>query len=300
MKRSIILVLLVCELFCLKAQQIPDLNFKHSILKPAYAKAKGPVIILDEAHFNFHTLDGRYNAFGKVLADDGYVVKPGKEKLTRPYLNKIKILAIANALGDTGEWKLPSIFAFGDEEVKVVEKWVYEGGNLFLIADHMPCAGAAANLAAAFGFNFINGFAMKKAMGREMFSRTRKNLSDNPITRGNNSEEKIDSIEMFTGSAFIAPASATVITTLSSDYVIELPSVAWEFSANTPKLSGMHFVNGAMLQHGQGRVVIFGEAAMFSAQLQGPYKLPMGMNMPTAKQNPQLLLNVIHWLDGKL
>ena len=299
MKRIIILALLVFALFNLKAQQIPDLNFKYTIRKPAYPKGHGPVIVLDQAHFNFHTLDGRYHAFGKVLADDGYVVKPGIEKFTRQYLNKIKILAIANALGDTGEWKLPQALAFSNDEVKEVEKWVNEGGNLFLIADHMPCAGAAANLATAFGFNFINGFAMKKALGREMFSRTRKNLTDNPITRGNNSEERIDSIEMFTGSAFIAPSTATIITTLSSDYIIELPSVAWEFSGTTAKISGMHFVNGAMLQYGKGRIVIFGEAAMFSAQLQGPYKLQMGMNMPTAKQNPQLLLNIIHWLDGK-
>ena len=45
---------------------------------------------------------------------------------------------------------------------------------------------------------------------------------------------------------------------------------------------------------------IFGEAAMFTAQLQGPEKNPMGMNQPSAKQNPQFLLNTIHWLDGRL
>jgi hypothetical protein len=55
-----------------------------------------------------------------------------------------------------------------------------------------------------------------------------------------------------------------------------------------------------MLQHGAGRVVVFGEAAMFSAQLAGPEKIPMGMNQESATQNPQLLLNIIHWLDGKL
>jgi hypothetical protein len=49
---------------------------------------------------------------------------------------------------------------------------------------------------------------------------------------------------------------------------------------------------------GKGRVAIFGEAAMFSAQLAGPQKLPMGMNAPVAKQNPQFMLNVMHWLSG--
>jgi hypothetical protein len=43
-------------------------------------------------------------------------------------------------------------------------------------------------------------------------------------------------------------------------------------------------------------LAVFGEAAMFSAQLAGPQKRPMGMNVPRAKQNCQLLLNVMHWL----
>ena len=48
------------------------------------------------------------------------------------------------------------------------------------------------------------------------------------------------------------------------------------------------------------RVAVFGEAAMFSAQLAGPDKRQMGMNAPIASKNPQFLLNVMHWLSGKL
>ena len=54
------------------------------------------------------------------------------------------------------------------------------------------------------------------------------------------------------------------------------------------------------MKAGKGRVAIFGEAAMFSAQLAGPQKRPMGMNDPVAKQNPQFLLNIMHWLSGLL
>jgi hypothetical protein len=35
---------------------------------------------------------------------------------------------------------------------------------------------------------------------------------------------------------------------------------------------------------------------MFSAQVQRD-SVRMGMNAPDARQNPQLLLNIIHWLD---
>jgi hypothetical protein len=294
------LLLLVCLCTILNAQQIPNLNFKYENKQPLYPKSKGPVITLDEAHLNFHTLDGRYSPFGKLLSDDGYVLKPGKEKFTPTYLEMTKILVIANAVGDTGEWKLPTLPAFTEREVAAVEDWVEDGGNLFLIADHMPCAGAAANLAAAFGFNFINGFAFRRSDGPEIFSKRLKNLSSNPITNGRASKEKVDSIEMFTGSAFLPPREATIITNLSDNYVIELASVAWQFNETTPKLSGRNFANGAMLQYGKGRVVIFGEAAMFTAQLAGPNKSPMGMNQRSAQQNPQMLLNIIHWLDGKL
>src|SRR5258706_3162260 len=294
------LLLLVVSVFSVHGQQVPDLKFKSETNYHAYPRSGGPVITLEEGHLDFHTLDGRYGPFGNILTDDGYVLTPGKEKFTEEYLRKTKILAIANAVGDTGKWKLPTRLAFSEKEVRVVEKWVKEGGNLFLIADHMPCAGAAANLAGVFGFNFINGFAFKKDGNPEIFSRKHGNLSENPITKGMNNGERIDSIELFTGSAFLAPAKATIITSLDSGYVIELPSIAGEFSETSAKISGMHFANGAMLQYGKGRVVIFGEAAMITAQRQGPDRRPMGMNQPTAKQNPQFLLNVIHWLDGKM
>ncbi len=48
------------------------------------------------------------------------------------------------------------------------------------------------------------------------------------------------------------------------------------------------------------RIAVFGEAAMFSAPLEGALKNPMGMNAPIAAQNPQFLLNIMHWLSGLL
>jgi hypothetical protein len=58
--------------------------------------------------------------------------------------------------------------------------------------------------------------------------------------------------------------------------------------------------HGALLTFGKGRVAVFGEAAMFTAQVSGEQRRPMGMNMPTAAQNPQFLLNVMRWLSGLL
>jgi len=57
---------------------------------------------------------------------------------------------------------------------------------------------------------------------------------------------------------------------------------------------------GAFRTYGKGKVVAFGEAAMFTAQLAGPNQIRMGMNNDAAPENYQLLMNIVHWLDGKL
>jgi hypothetical protein len=68
----------------------------------------------------------------------------------------------------------------------------------------------------------------------------------------------------------------------------------------TPRIPVGGWYQGAAIRFGKGRVAVFGEAAMFSAQLAGPNRGPMGMNAPVAARNPQFLLNVMHWLSGTL
>ena len=43
-------------------------------------------------------------------------------------------------------------------------------------------------------------------------------------------------------------------------------------------------------------VAVFGEAAMFSAQLAGPNRVPAGMNAPGAGGNVTMLRNLVRWL----
>ena len=123
-----------------KAQQVADTAFKPPIPNPAYQPGRGPVIMLDEAHFNFHTADGRYLAFAELLRRDGYVVKPSRSRFDKASLKEGQILVIANALAERNQsdWSLPTPSAFSDEEVGAVRDWVNEGGSLLLIADHMP------------------------------------------------------------------------------------------------------------------------------------------------------------------
>ena len=294
---SFALIIAVLAAGC--AQQVPDTAFTFRNPAPAYGNGAGPLVMLDEAHNNFHTLGGRYYAFGKVISEDGYRMMSGTEPFTAAHLRQTRILVIANALSPAEDFALPTRSAFTTGEIAAVEQWVAEGGSLFLIADHMPFGGAAHELGAAFGFDWINGYAIPPQDGMEMFSRRDGSLLATPITDGGDSA-RIDSIALFTGSAFHAPPEAMVLSRLNAGYEILLPQRAGELSDTTSRIAGDGFINGAMLEYGKGRIVAFGEAALFSAQLTGPSREPMGMNQRGAEQDPQFLLNIIHWLDRRL
>jgi hypothetical protein len=68
--------------------------------------------------------------------------------------------------------------------------------------------------------------------------------------------------------------------TLGHNVVLLMPEAAWQFSKLTPGMSASKMLQGALLKFGKGRVAVFGEAALFSAQVAGPARFPMGMNDP--------------------
>ncbi len=286
------------------AQQVADSAFSVPVIAPAYPGGAGPVVLLDEAHANFHTMDGRYFVFGKVLRQDGYDVRPSRVPLSAGALAGARVLVIANALhpSNTGKWELPTPSAFTAEEITAVRAWVEAGGSLLLIADHMPFPGAAGALAEAFGVHMRNGFAYDSARTNSRFSFTRASgrLATHPVTDGRHAAERVDSVVAFTGQAFHVDAPGRALMTLERGTIVLEPRVAWQFDEKTPTVPGAGLLQGALLTYGNGRVAVFGEAAMFSAQLGGARRLPMGMNDPAAPQNPQFLLNVMHWLSGLL
>jgi hypothetical protein len=286
----------------LLAQQVPDTNFIFKIENPAYSKGSGPVIMVDNYHYNFHNIEDRYKPFAKLLESDGYVLSSYSNYFTKEGLEKCRILVISNALDSSNlqTWSLPTHSAFTKAEIAEIEKWVKSGGRLFLIADHMPFAGAAYQLGKAFGFEYKNCFAKDEREGMpQRFCREDGNLPSNRITDGRNEKEKVDTVIAFTGSAFKIPDGAEPILPLGEFYTLYMPTTAWEFKDDTPTESGKGYYQGAYMKYGKGKIMIFGEAAMFSAQIAGtgPDQRRAGFNIPRARQNIQLLLNIIHWLD---
>jgi len=286
------------------AQQVADSSYNPVIAMPAYESGTGPTVLIDEAHHNFHTAGGRYLSFANLLRRDGYIVLPSTEAFTRDALADADILVISNALAEENveDWSLPTHSAFDSSEIAAVRDWVADGGALMLIADHMPMPGAALELAAAFGVHFSDGFAWdtERGVGTLVFRRSDGSLVDHPITGGRNADEMVDSVVTFAGQAFRIVVEAEPLMVVPSGVTLLMPVEAWHFSEETPHLSAEGMLQGAVMCHGEGRLALFGEAAMFSAQLGGEERRPMGMNEATAAQNYQFLLNVVHWLSGLL
>jgi hypothetical protein len=292
-------VALTLPFLSLPAQQVADSTFRPPLASPAYGFDTGPLVAIDEAHVNFHKVDGRYAPFASLLRRDGYRVRANTVPFTRAVLDSFRVLVIANALApqNEGRWVLPNPSAFTGAEIAIVREWVRDGGSLLLIADHMPMAGAAADLAAEFGAMFGNGFAADSAgnTGPYRFRRDDRTLRPHPIFEGRNRSERIDSVTSFTGQAFRLVGAGAPLMVLGKSTLI-LPVVAWQFPDSIPRMRADGMLQGAALEFGRGRVVLLGEAAMLSAQLGGPQRQPMGMNHPVAAQNPQFVLNVLRWL----
>ncbi len=302
MRSHLILLLILCGNL-LSGQQISDKNYKPPIAKPEYEKGKGTIVFIDEGHHNFHTKEGRYKAFSNLLERDGYRVKSYKGTFDREKLQKGKILVISNALNkkNVAHWYVPIYSAFTPEEIETVSQWVIDGGNLFLIADHMPMAGAAKELAAAFKIEFTDGFVFDTiAKGPSVFTLKEKTLVANSITQGRNASEALKKIVSFTGQGFRIPENANPILVFNANHLNLLPDTAWVFTPKTKRIAADGWSQGVYRKYGKGRIVAFGEAAMFTAQLAGSDGRKMGMNSELAPENYKLLLNIIHWLDGKL
>lgn len=291
----------------LHAQQRGEVAFVPKVGTPAFAEGAGPVVMIDEAHNNYHTMDGRYKPFAEFLRAHGCTVLPGTQPASAPTLASCDIYVVANALAaeNVDAWQRPIRNAFDAEEIDAVARWVHEGGSLFLIADHMPFPGAIDSLAIRFSVRFSDGFALYggKAGRGLMFTRDNDNLrphwiTDTPVDGTPTAGARIDSVVTFTGSAFQVERAHQPLLVFGAGMESLEPQVAWEFNEKTRRLRIEGWRQGAAFEYGKGRVVVFGEAALFSAQ-RSEQGLPMGMNSPEGQWGAPLLLNIVRWLSSR-
>lgn len=280
------------------SQQQADLTFDASVKNPAYTTAH-PKVLFDEAHFNFHTAGGRYKPFADLISNDGYRVSSNKEKFTAQSLNGYEVLVIANAgaaQASDADARKP---AFTADECDAVREWVRGGGALLLIADHSPAGWAAANLGSRFGVDMSKGYtgdpvnydriALDASWIR--FSRAQKNLGDHAITRGRDASERINSVLTFTGQSLKGPKESSPLLKLSAQ-AYDVDDLSNPANARMTSAAGR--AQALAMPFGKGRVIVFGEAAMLTAQNRN-----FGLNYP-GTDDRQLVLNVMHWLTGLL
>ena len=315
MKPCAALLLMIC--LPVWAQQVADPDFDTAVSQPAYHE-RGPTVLIDEAHLNFHTATERYRPLAQLLRSDGYQVSSGKMPFTKAALRGVKVLIIANAgspnAADT------TLAAFTEAECAVVERWVREGGALLLIADHAPFGLAAANLAMRFGVSMGKGWVFDRNGDGEFttqltFSRGNGLLGSHALLQGRGPGEVINELRSFTGQSLGVPAGASVLMQLS-DTAREAPDQASLNRAAEADRSGASLAEttaaysaaargraqGIAMDYGRGRVVMLGEAAMLSAQVAtfpDGRRVKAGMNVP-GNDDRQFALNVLHWLSGLL
>lgn len=273
-------------------QQHADLRFRPKIRRPGYAGG-GPVVVVDSAHRNFHVLDGRYAPFGKLLGADGYQLRDNTTGFSAQSLAGVDVLVIANARSSS-----PGDSAFTPDEIGAVRDWVERGGSLLLIADHAPFGIAAKALAQAFGVNLDTGFAVVRQDGRitaNIDFRGRL-LGHHPILEGRDPSERVKEVRSFTGESMSIPVSSAPLLLLPSDALGVLKETDIDTLAHGGAVPGMRIGGRAQAiaeSFGRGRLVVAGEAAMFTEQIM-PWGDRVGLN---SVDDEQFVLNVMHWLS---
>jgi hypothetical protein len=301
-------------------RQAGDEDFIARVERPAYAPdlPTRPVVLIDRAHFNFHTLDKRYKPFAELMRADGYDVRPNTKRFSRPALAEADVLVVVNGLGLRGSLQMLltalrldglvdlSGSAFSDRESEALADWVRGGGALLLIADHAPCGKAAARLASRFGVGMTNGWAEDDRPNHDpstdhwgflLFSRENGLLGDHAITAGRDPAERVDRVVSFAGQALAPPPGSTVFLRLSPTARIYRKAR----SANDDYVPAAGMGQGVALLYGQGRVVVLGEAAMLTSQearCRGE-TFHFGLDWP-GTDNRKLALNIMHWLSRLL
>jgi len=279
--------------------QMADPDFDAKVSSAAYSK-RGPKVLFDEAHNNFHTSTGRYKPFIDLITNDGYQVTANKEKFSPEVLQGYDILIISNALGNqrmgAPEAGNP---AFTDAEADAVRDWVRSGGALLLIADHAPMGAANQILGQRFEIDMSKMYTIDeenhdKASGNRgslIYTRESGRLVDHPITNGRNQAERVNKIIAFTGQSLKGPVGSFAFMKLADTAQDRMPG------PDVKPVSAAGRAQGIAMKFGKGRAIFLGEAAMLTAQVVGQEKF--GMNY-AGIDNRQLALNIMHWLSRLL
>ena len=277
---------------------------------PAYPTGSGPAVLWDRGHHNFNVGSVKYSEARRAwVSRDGYVVRPFDGHFDKTVLSEADIVVISLPLAAANElernWALPTPSAFSGSEIDALVDWVEAGGALLLGTEHMPFAGAAEELASAFGIEVLNAnvwaslesFASRRGNSL-MYRRADGTLPSHPVTDGRTDEERVDVVDTESGGscAFRLPPNGQSLLTLASSAMAFLPQVAFQFPDTTLRQPVGGWSQAGVTRFGRGRLAILCEAGLLTA----PELMAPDTSDERGLQNPQLTLNLFHWLSGLL
>jgi hypothetical protein len=132
--------------------------------------------------------------------------------------------------------------------------------------------------------------AFPRAPAQLIFARENGLLGDHPIIWGRGPAEQINRVVTYSGQSLSGPRGSVPFLVLADTAIDRSMQDNSSWAPAAGRCQGLAFI------HGEGRVVVLGEAAVLSAQFNAQNQ-PFGMNDPRT-DNRQLSLNIMHWLSG--
>ncbi|MFC2103742.1 hypothetical protein ACFLS4_00125 [Bacteroidota bacterium] len=229
-----------------------------------------------------------------------------QEHFTQEKLKGVDLLIIANAMVDKDKTS-----AFLKEEILVLNEWIKKGESLLLITDHDPFGSAASELAKSLGVGMasvwtVDTLRVNKAIGKNTwleYNRENGGLGQHSILRIDKPGSAVNRVITFTGQSLSYDSTWKSILQLSESAQNYYERSDAKSLSSDPSTS--YSVPGQSqliaCDYGDGRIVIAGEAAMFTTQeVRIFFKTYRGGFDYDGYDNKQFVLNIIHWLLFKI
>lgn len=272
----------------------------------------GPLVAIDDAHWNAHTAARGFAPFVKLLAADGYVVAGRGNAATPAVFGNAKVVVIGNALGFRGAvQELGQMVRVGldalaadaltDGEADQLETWVREGGSLLLVAEQAPASRAVRSLAERFAVTMHDATVVDPEHSERddpttiVFTREGRTLAVHPITGTTGRADAIGRVVTFGGQALDGPPHATKLLIFSGTaYETGTTNAGPEDRRAVPGLA-----QALAIYHGRGKIVVLGDADVITSRLRSTAGLNdrIGLQWPNS-DNELFARRIMAWLSG--
>lgn len=274
-------------------------------------RGDGPAVLVDNAHWNHGTADGRLQALAELLTADGYRVLPGANGTRAETLVDARVSVIVNPLGVPGvlrTWAgrvgLGGLAFFDDDalmgqEIETTLQWIENGGSVLMAVDPAPYARGSRGLAERLGVRMHDrlvvdvGHAEPASPSWLVFSRETDLLGTHPIVDGTADLPPVNRVVAFGAQALEPPEGAVTLLRLS-------PSAAEVDRDGDPPTSGRPVGGLAVaiaFERGRGRVVVLGDSQLITVD-EMPGAARTGLAWP-GSHNERFTRALLRWLSRR-